>query len=83
MSDFPKGGDIQATRTWLDQKNFIGELIGFEADSIWGLNESHINRLVGDEVKRIRLWGFLNRAHQTFALQGKLFDSLISSIASA
>ncbi len=83
MSDFPKGGDIQATRTWLDQKGFTGKLIDFEADSILGLNESHIHRLVGDEVQSIRLWGLLNTAHQKFALQGKLFYSLISSIASA
>jgi hypothetical protein len=35
MSGFPKGGDIEATRAWLDKKGFVVDrFVGFEADSL-------------------------------------------------
>ncbi len=83
MSDFPKGGDIQATRDWLDKEGFSGKFLNWEADAILGLVEkTDVIRLVGDEVEGLKLWGFLNTARQTPArqTQGKLFNSLISSI---
>jgi len=37
MNDFPKGGDVSATRAWLDKKGFGGLLfIDWEADAILG-----------------------------------------------
>ncbi len=68
MSDFPKGGDIQATRNWLDQKGFTGKFLNWKADAILGLEKSDIIDLVGDAAEGLRLWGFLNTARQA---QGK------------
>jgi len=42
MSDFPKGGDIGATRTWLDRKGFDGIFMGWEADAILGKSDEFI-----------------------------------------
>ena len=39
MSDFPKGGDIQATRAWLDKEGFTGKFLNWKADAILGLEE--------------------------------------------
>ena len=36
MNDFPKGGDVSATRAWLDKKGFGGLFIDWEADAILG-----------------------------------------------
>jgi arsenate reductase-like glutaredoxin family protein len=71
MSNFPKEGDIQATRAWLDKKGFRGKFIDWEADSILGQEKSDIIRLVGNEVEGLRLWGFLNTARQTSAPQAQ------------
>ncbi len=64
MSDFPKGGDIQATRDWLDKEGFRGKFIGWRADAILGLEERHILRLVGNEHEGLNIWGLLNTARQ-------------------
>jgi hypothetical protein len=63
MSDFPKGGDIQATRAWLDKKGFTGQFTGWEADAILGQDKSDIIAMLGN-VEGLRLWGFLNTARQ-------------------
>lgn len=42
MSDFPKGGDIEATRAWLDGKGFRGLFINWEADAIFGKSDEYI-----------------------------------------
>ena len=64
MSDFPKRGNIQQTRAWLDSKGFHNLFIGWEADAIVGLDKDDIIGLVPGENGR-RLWGFLNTARQT------------------
>ncbi len=76
MSDFPKGGDIQATRDWLDKEGFTETFIGWEADAILGLERTHIIHLLGDITEGLKLWGFINTAKQTPApqSQGKRFD---------
>ena len=63
MTDFPKGGDIAATRAWLDTKGFQGVFVGWEADAIIGLEEKHILAQGGE--KGLMLWGFLNTARIT------------------
>ena len=60
MSDFPKGGDIEATRAWLDREGFEGIFVGWEADAILGLEERHILAHGGE--KALMLWGLLNTA---------------------
>lgn len=60
MSDFPKGGDIGATRAWLDKEGFNGLFVGWKADSVWGLELPHIASLVGSQAEGLRLWRLLN-----------------------
>ena len=84
MSDFPIGGDIQATRDWLDNKGFTEKFIGWEADEILGKsdgsNKSKSADNTPEEQERAeRLCGRLNRARQISAHQGQgklmqLFD---------
>ncbi len=71
MSDFPKGGDIQATRYWLDKKVFTEKFIGWKADAIQSKDAAYIkskfeNTLEEQEKAEI-LCGLLNRAKQTQA----------------
>jgi hypothetical protein len=68
MSDYPRGGDIQATRDWLDKEGFTGKFTGWKADALLGQEKSDIIALVGNEAEGLRLWGFLNTARQK---QGK------------
>eukprot|EP01032_Pedospumella_encystans_P011488 gene11488-13354_t len=42
MSDYPKGGDIQTTRVWLDKKDFTGMFSGWKADAILGKSDEFI-----------------------------------------
>lgn len=42
MSDFLNGGDIQATRAWLDSNGFTGVFVGWKADAILGLEMADI-----------------------------------------
>ena len=44
MSDFPKGGDVQATRAWLDLKGFQGVFENWEADALLGKPDEFIRR---------------------------------------
>ena len=77
MSDFPKGGDVQATRAWLDLKGFQGVFENWKADAILGLEETHILNAfpAGSGDKGLKLWGFLNTARQT---TGEITNLLIS-----
>ncbi len=42
LSDFPKGGDIETTRAWLDKEGFCETLIGWKADAIIGLKDEYV-----------------------------------------
>ena len=42
MSDYPKGGDIQTTRVWLDGEGFTGVFLGLKADAILGKSDEFI-----------------------------------------
>ena len=61
MTDFPKGGNVDATRDWLDKKGFMSFFVGWEADAISGLERSDITTMVPGE-NGLKLWGFLNTA---------------------
>jgi hypothetical protein len=60
MSDFPKGGDVKATRAWLDRKGFAGLFVGWEADALLGLEKADIISFGGENG--LMLWGLLNTA---------------------
>ena len=61
MSDFPYGGNIADTRSWLDKKAFKGMLVGWEADALLGLEKTDIISIIPGE-NGLRLWGYLNTA---------------------
>ena len=62
MSDFPKAGNVESTRVWLDQEGFEGLFVGWKADALLGLEREDIrDNGAGDWLK---LWGFLNTARQ-------------------
>lgn len=42
MSDFPKGGNIEVTRVWLDGNGFSGKFVGWPADAILGKADEFI-----------------------------------------
>ena len=63
MSDFPKGGDVESTRVWLDKEGFAGLFIGWKADAMLGADKIDIIEMAGKDKGR-RLWGFLNTARQ-------------------
>lgn len=66
MSDFPKRGDIEATRAWLEQNGFYGpQLTNWNAEALLGQEKEDIIFLVGNRVDGLRLWGLLNTARQT------------------
>lgn len=65
MSDFPKGGDIEATRRWLDREGFHGLFTNWKADAILGTEKADLIAQVGNEGEGLRLWGFLNTARQS------------------
>jgi hypothetical protein len=75
MSDFPKGGDIQATRDWLDKKGFTGKFPNWKADSILGKNDDFIKSKFDstpeEQERAERLCGLLNTARQTPAPQAQ------------
>lgn len=70
MSDYPKGGDIQTTRKWLDKEGFTGVFQGWKADAILGLDKDDIRDEVPGENGR-KLWGFLNTAR----MQGNILST--------
>ena len=75
MSDYPKGGDIEATRDWLDKKGFTGKFLGWEADEILGKSDDFIkskfDNTPEEQERAERLCGRLNTARQTPPQQGK------------
>ena len=63
MNKFPLGGDIAATRVWLDSKGFVRMFVGWEADALLGAERQGIMREFKDhELEGERLWGLLNTA---------------------
>jgi len=68
MSDFPKGGDIVATRAWLDKEGFSGVFTGWKADAILGKSDDFIkSKFPATEEGQERgdiLCGLLNTARQ-------------------
>jgi len=68
MSDFPKGGDIGATRTWLDRKGFDGVFVGWKADAILGKSDEFIKtkfpKTADGQDRAEILCGLLNTARQ-------------------
>jgi hypothetical protein len=76
MGDYPKGGDVEATRAWLDKKGFVGVFTGWEADAILGLEKTDILNIVKGEAG-LKLWGFLNTARSISTTQaGKFYDAI-------
>jgi hypothetical protein len=69
MTDFPKGGDIAATRAWLDKKGFERVFINWEADAILGYDIKFIKSKFPDDSAgqeaADRLWGYINTARHT------------------
>ncbi len=71
MSDFPIGGDIQATRDWLDKNGFRGKFIGsyWTADAILGKDDAFIKskfeNTPEEQDKAEALCGLLNMARRT------------------
>lgn len=61
MCDYPRGGDVEATRAWLDKEGFFWTFTGWKADAISSLDKSDILTAVPGE-KGLKLWGFLNTA---------------------
>ena len=64
MSDFPRGGDIEATRTWLDKEGFQGLFVGWKADALLGADKAYILKKAGEDAGEM-LWGLLNTARIT------------------
>ncbi len=73
MSDYPRGGDIQATRDWLDKEGFKGKFKDWEADALLGKDDAYIKSRFDDtteaQEKAEILCGLLNTARQTPAPQ--------------
>ena len=69
MSDFPKGGDVQMTRDWLDKEGFDGLFVGWKADALLGQEEvdilSYFNDDAGTRDKGLQLCGLLATARET------------------
>lgn len=67
MTDFPKGGTVEATRLWLDKKGFEDVFVGWKADAILGLDKVNIRSMFSeeDQDRALMLWGFLNTARRT------------------
>ena len=69
MSDFPSGGDVQATRAWLDKEGFVDVFIGWKADAILGKSDEFVRSrfpkaLEGQDQAEM-LCGLLNTARQS------------------
>lgn len=63
MSNFPQGGDIQATRAWLDSEGFTGMFVNWKADALLGKSEDFIKNKFPDEPERGEiLCGYLSLA---------------------
>ena len=44
MTDFPKGGDFEVTRNWLDKEGFQGYFNGWKADALLGKTDAFIKK---------------------------------------
>ena len=64
MSDFPKGGDVEATRAWLDKEGFTDVFTGWKADAILGKSEEYVRSKFSqtDQERAEILCGLLNTA---------------------
>jgi hypothetical protein len=63
MSDFPIGGNVQATRAWLDRKGFLDVFLDWEADSLIGSEKTDILDICTTKGQDgLKLWGYLNTA---------------------
>ena len=69
MTDFPRGGDIQACRRWLDKEGFAEKFIGWKADAILGKDDAFIKSKFEDapeeQNKAEMLCGLLNTARES------------------
>ena len=64
ISDFPRGGDIEATRAWLDKEGFQGLFVGWEADALFGADKAYILKKAGEDAGEM-FWGLLHTARIT------------------
>ena len=69
MSDFPSGGDVQATRAWLDKEGFVDVFKEWKADAILGKSDEFVRSrfpkaLEGQDQAEM-LCGLLNTARQS------------------
>jgi len=64
MSDYPKGGDVGATREWLDKEGFIGYFTGWKADALLAVDLSDILALLPSK-EGLKLWSLLSTARNS------------------
>ncbi len=73
MRDYPRGGDTETTRKWLDKEGFTGKFTGWKADALLGKDDAYIKSRFDDtaeaQEKAEILCGLLNTARQTPAPQ--------------
>ena len=69
MSDFPRGGVVEATRFWLDKKGFVDMFNGWEADAILGKSDdfvkSKFHPTSEDQDRAEMFCGLLSTARQS------------------
>jgi hypothetical protein len=67
MSYFPRGGDLQATRIWLDKNGFLDVFEGWQADALLGKYDEYVkSKFPEASVERAEmLTGLLNTARQS------------------
>ena len=80
MSNFPKGGNVQTTRAWLDEEGNQDVFTDWKADAILGKNddfvESRFPETPEGQERAEMLCGLLNTARQStsnFAMPRSLF----------
>jgi hypothetical protein len=69
MTNFPKGGDVEATRVWLDNKGFINLFQGWKANDIIGKSDQFLKTnfpetFEGNEQAE-KLCGFMSTARKS------------------
>lgn len=84
MSDFPHGGDIEATRAWLDKEGYVGLFNGWEADTLLGTFEEDVRSKFEsspeDQERADSLWGLLDTARRSSQWQaGKNYPMMQAS----
>ena len=67
MSDFPRGGDVPATRAWLDKEGFTGIFVGWKTDALLGKSDEFVKSKFSatDNDRAEMLCGLLNTARQS------------------